>query len=150
MSNLTLTLTLSVASSCLRFFSQLTMSVTLCWLQIAPTASPEAVNLSARVPCSSWSFQSVVSVEVGTVDPGASGTPGTMSSDSLESFEEAHYDEYEYYNLEDYPAHSGGKGRSKKEMGRNVNRHCPAGHERKIAEKLYNSELKRKRAQSLS
>uniref|UniRef100_UPI00398E4771 nuclear protein 1b n=1 Tax=Pristiophorus japonicus TaxID=55135 RepID=UPI00398E4771 len=72
-----------------------------------------------------------------------------MSSDSLESFEEMHYDEYEYYNLADYPAHSGGKGKSKKEMGRNTNRHCPAGHERKITEKLYNSELKRKRARSL-
>ncbi|XP_067866120.1 nuclear protein 1b [Heterodontus francisci] len=73
-----------------------------------------------------------------------------MSCNSLESFEEAHYDEYEYYNLADYPAHSGRKGRSKKEMGQNTNRHSPAGHERKITEKLYNSELKRKRARSRS
>ncbi|XP_078404723.1 nuclear protein 2-like [Cetorhinus maximus] len=73
-----------------------------------------------------------------------------MSCNSLESFEEAHYDEYEYYNLADYPAHKGGKGRSKKERGRNTNRRCPAGHERKITEKLYNSQLKRKRARSRS
>ncbi|XP_020366527.2 nuclear protein 1b [Rhincodon typus] len=73
-----------------------------------------------------------------------------MSCNSLESFEEAHYDEYEYYNLADYPAHNGGKGRSKKESVRNTNRSCPAGHERKIMEKVYKSDLKRKRAQSSS
>ncbi|GCB81627.1 hypothetical protein scyTo_0022817 [Scyliorhinus torazame] len=73
-----------------------------------------------------------------------------MSRNSLESFEEAHYDEYEYYNLAEYSAHNGGKGRSKKERGRNTNQHCPAGHERKIMEKLYNSELKKKRTRSRS
>ncbi|XP_007906637.1 nuclear protein 1b [Callorhinchus milii] len=70
--------------------------------------------------------------------------------DSLDSFEEAHYDHYDYYNLQDYPVHSGGKGRSKREMEQNTNRPLPSGHERKIAEKLRNSEMKRKRARSLS
>uniref|UniRef100_A0A4W3ICF5 Nuclear protein 1 n=1 Tax=Callorhinchus milii TaxID=7868 RepID=A0A4W3ICF5_CALMI len=50
----------------------------------------------------------------------------------------------------DYPVHSGGKGRSKREMEQNTNRPLPSGHERKIAEKLRNSEMKRKRARSLS
>ncbi|XP_061753988.1 nuclear protein 1-like [Nerophis ophidion] len=58
------------------------------------------------------------------------------------SFEEAHYDQYDYYNLVEYSCHVGGKGRSKKETELNTNRHIPAGHERKIAGKLYNSELK--------
>uniref|UniRef100_A0A673GQT2 Nuclear protein 1b n=1 Tax=Sinocyclocheilus rhinocerous TaxID=307959 RepID=A0A673GQT2_9TELE len=68
----------------------------------------------------------------------------------LVSFEEANYDEYDYYNLEEYPCHAGGKGRSKKEIGMNTNRHCPAGHERKIAGKLQNSEIKRRRTKSSS
>ncbi|RVE63571.1 hypothetical protein OJAV_G00137630 [Oryzias javanicus] len=33
----------------------------------------------------------------------------------LASFEEAYYDQYDYYNLVDYSCHAGGKGRSKKE-----------------------------------
>lgn len=70
--------------------------------------------------------------------------------DRLVSFEEAHYDQYDYYNLEEYPCHAGGKGRSKKEIGLNTNRHCPAGHERKIAGKLQNSEIKRRRTKSSS
>ncbi|XP_078060655.1 nuclear protein 1b [Mustelus asterias] len=73
-----------------------------------------------------------------------------MSCNSLETFEEAHYDEYEYYNLADYTAHNGGKGRSKKERVCNTNRRCTAGHERKITEKLYKSQLKRKRVRSRS
>lgn len=68
----------------------------------------------------------------------------------LANFEEAHYDQYEYYNLDDYSCHAGGKGRTKKEIGLNTNRHCPAGHERKIAEKFRNSELKRRRTKSSS
>lgn len=70
--------------------------------------------------------------------------------DRLVSSEEANYDEYDYYNLEEYPSHAGGKGRSKKEIGLHTNRHSPAGHERKIAEKLQNSELKRRRTKSCS
>ncbi len=66
------------------------------------------------------------------------------------SFEEAIYDQYDYYNLEEYPCHAGGKGRSKKEIELNTNRHIPAGHERKIAGKLQNSEIKRRRTKSSS
>ena len=66
----------------------------------------------------------------------------------LACFEEAHYDQYEYYNLDEYPCHDRGKGRTKREIGLNTNRHSPAGHERKIAEKLQNSEMKRKRTKS--
>uniref|UniRef100_A0A8C9QPH6 Nuclear protein 1a n=1 Tax=Scleropages formosus TaxID=113540 RepID=A0A8C9QPH6_SCLFO len=70
--------------------------------------------------------------------------------DTLVSFEEEHYDQYEYYNLVEYPCHAGGKGRTKREIGLNTNRHCPAGHERKIAEKYHNSEVKRRRTKSCS
>lgn len=63
-------------------------------------------------------------------------------------FEEAHYDQYDYYNLEEYPCHAGGKGRTKREIGMNTNRHCPAGHERKITGKLQNSEMKRRRTRA--
>lgn len=70
--------------------------------------------------------------------------------DRFVSFEEAHYDQYDYYNLEEYPCHAGGKGRSKREIGMNTNRHCPAGHERKIMGKLHNSEMKRRRTKSSS
>ena len=62
----------------------------------------------------------------------------------LASFEEAHYDQYEYYNLVEYSCHARGKGRTKKEIELNTNRHCPAGHERKIAEKYHNTEINRK------
>ncbi|KAI5615567.1 nuclear protein 1, partial [Silurus asotus] len=65
-------------------------------------------------------------------------------------FEEAHYDQYDYYNLNEYPCHAAGKGRTKKEIGLNTNRHCPSGHERKIAENYRNCELKRKRTKSSS
>jgi len=70
--------------------------------------------------------------------------------DRLVSFEEAHYDQYDYYNLEEYPCHAGGKGRSKKEIELNTNRHSPAGHERKITEKLQNSEKRRRTKSSTS
>lgn len=83
------------------------------------------------------------------------------------SFEDQYYDEYEYYNLTDKYAGetsfswrsflnaakclcwficvtegSARKGRTKKEASENTNRHNPAGHERKIVEKLQNSEKK--------
>ncbi|XP_013875101.1 nuclear transcriptional regulator 1-like protein [Austrofundulus limnaeus] len=70
--------------------------------------------------------------------------------DRLASFEEAFYDQYDYYNLQEYPCHAGGKGRSKREMELNTNRHSPAGHERKIAEKFHNSQMKRRRTKSSS
>lgn len=68
----------------------------------------------------------------------------------LASFEEAYYDQYDYYNLLDYSCHAGGKGRTKREIELNTNRHCPAGHERKIAEKFHNSQMKRRRTKSSS
>uniref|UniRef100_A0A3Q0T3B0 Nuclear protein 1b n=1 Tax=Amphilophus citrinellus TaxID=61819 RepID=A0A3Q0T3B0_AMPCI len=59
-------------------------------------------------------------------------------------FEDEYYDEYEYYNLTDKYAGSARKGRTKKEASDNTNRPSPGGHERKIAEKLQNSEKKAK------
>ncbi|KAM9320468.1 nuclear protein 2 [Gastrophryne carolinensis] len=75
-----------------------------------------------------------------------------MSADveSLVVFEQDHYDEYDYYNLKEYGCGAGGKGRTKKEIEQNGNRHVPAGHERKIVEKLHNTELKRRRSRSSS
>ncbi|XP_063300665.1 nuclear protein 2 [Pelobates fuscus] len=69
-----------------------------------------------------------------------------MSTDleSLADFERDHYDRYEYYNLQEYGCGAGGKGRTKREIELNGNRHVPAGHERKIEEKLHNSEIKRR------
>ncbi|XP_026994770.1 nuclear protein 1b [Tachysurus fulvidraco] len=61
------------------------------------------------------------------------------------SFEDCYYDEYDYYNLTDrYTECASRKGRTKKEASCNTNRHNPAGHERKIVEKLQNSEKKAK------
>ncbi|XP_063076721.1 nuclear protein 1b [Engraulis encrasicolus] len=60
-------------------------------------------------------------------------------------FEETYYDEYEYYNLTDrYTGAPTRKGRTKKEASDNTNRQNPAGHERKITEKLQNAEKKDK------
>uniref|UniRef100_A0A3Q2Q1K3 Nuclear protein 1b n=1 Tax=Fundulus heteroclitus TaxID=8078 RepID=A0A3Q2Q1K3_FUNHE len=61
----------------------------------------------------------------------------------LSKFEEEHYDEYDCYNLTDKYG-SARKGRTKKEASENTNRQNPAGHERKIVEKLQNSEKKAK------
>lgn len=66
------------------------------------------------------------------------------------SFEEAYYDKYDYYNLREYSCHACGKGRTKREIELNTNRHSPAGHERKIAEKFFNSQMKRRRTKSSS
>ncbi|XP_072298843.1 nuclear protein 1b [Eucyclogobius newberryi] len=61
------------------------------------------------------------------------------------SFEEKYFDEYEYYNLSDkYTEGSARKGRSKKEASDNTNRPNPGGHERKIVEKLMNTEKNNK------
>ncbi|AWP19515.1 putative nuclear protein 1-like [Scophthalmus maximus] len=63
------------------------------------------------------------------------------------SFEDEYYDQYEYYNLTDkYTEGSARKGRTKKEASDNTNRPNPSGHERKIVEKLQNSEKKDKEA----
>ena len=74
----------------------------------------------------------------------------TTDMEGLVSLEEAYYDQYDYYNLLEYPCHAGGKGRTKREIELNTNRHCPSGHERKIAEKYHNSEMKRRRTKSSS
>ncbi|XP_061702365.1 nuclear protein 1b [Syngnathoides biaculeatus] len=61
------------------------------------------------------------------------------------NFEEQYYDQYEYYNLSDkYAVGASRKGRTKKEASDNTNRPSPTGHERKVAEKLHNSEQKNK------
>lgn len=82
------------------------------------------------------------------------------------SFEEEYYDQYDYYNLTDKYAGeprpqvspdrsscltcvsstegSARKGRTKKEASDNTNRPSPSGHERKLVEKLQNSEKKSK------
>ncbi|KAL4658359.1 nuclear protein 1-like [Arapaima gigas] len=61
------------------------------------------------------------------------------------TFEERYYDQYEYYNLtERYCGGASRKGRTKREASCNTNRPCPAGHERKIAEKLRRSERRSK------
>ncbi|KAJ8253544.1 hypothetical protein COCON_G00201560 [Conger conger] len=61
------------------------------------------------------------------------------------TFEEHYYDEYEYYNLTDrYSGGASRKGRSKREASCNTNKPNPAGHERKITEKLRNTEKRSK------
>ena len=58
---------------------------------------------------------------------------------------EAYFDEYDHYNFDDnvINPHSR-KGRTKKEAGQNTNRFNPGGHERKMVEKLMNTERNRK------
>ncbi|XP_001363260.2 nuclear protein 2 [Monodelphis domestica] len=67
----------------------------------------------------------------------------------LANFEEEHYDCYDYYNLREYPIRGPGwsKGRTRRERELRTNRPVPAGHERKIAQKLYNSQRKRRQRQ---
>ncbi|XP_048848083.1 nuclear protein 1b [Brienomyrus brachyistius] len=61
------------------------------------------------------------------------------------TFEANYYDEYDYYNLTDrYCGGASRKGRTKREADCNTNRPSPAGHERKIAEKLQNSKRREK------
>ncbi|XP_062919088.1 nuclear protein 1b [Mobula hypostoma] len=61
------------------------------------------------------------------------------------TFEQEYYDKYDYYNLNEAEYGGGSrKGRSKKEASEHTNRHSPAGHERKLAAKLQQSERKRK------
>uniref|UniRef100_A0A8C8RES4 Uncharacterized protein n=1 Tax=Pelusios castaneus TaxID=367368 RepID=A0A8C8RES4_9SAUR len=58
-------------------------------------------------------------------------------------------DPYEWYHVRDWSGPrgpgSGGKGRSRRERELRTNRSLPAGHERKIAQKLRNSQAKRRR-----
>ena len=60
---------------------------------------------------------------------------------------EAHFDEYEHYNIDqDKYVNSGhgGKQRSKKEISEHTNQNDPSGHTRKIANKFHNTENNRK------
>ncbi|CAM4575758.1 unnamed protein product [Lepidochelys kempii] len=62
---------------------------------------------------------------------------------------EARFDPYEWYNVREWSGPrgpgSGGKGRSRRERELRTNRYLPAGHERKLAQKLRNSQAKRRR-----
>ncbi|XP_028670618.1 nuclear protein 1b [Erpetoichthys calabaricus] len=62
-------------------------------------------------------------------------------------FEGRYFDQYDYYSLTDRycQASSSRKGRSKKEADENTNKPSPAGHERKIANKLQQSDKKGKK-----
>ena len=56
---------------------------------------------------------------------------------------EDHFDEFEHYNYDqekEMKSGHSGKQRSKKEAEQHTNQHNPAGHERKIANKLINAE----------
>lgn len=56
-----------------------------------------------------------------------------------------YFDEYDYYNFDRKvvePATR--KGRTKREASQNTNRPNPAGHERKVVQKLINTERRRR------
>lgn len=54
---------------------------------------------------------------------------------------ERYFDEYDYFNFErKYTEPQSRKGRSKRESEQNTNRQIPAGHERKVSQKLQNAE----------
>merc|ERR1711962_1501566 len=58
---------------------------------------------------------------------------------------ERYFDEYDYYNFDrKYTEPQCRKGRSKKESEQNTNRHNPAGHERKVAQKFQNADKNKK------
>ncbi|XP_050785502.1 nuclear protein 2 [Gopherus flavomarginatus] len=79
---------------------------------------------------------------LGAAGPQKAAPPGAEEA-------EARYDPYEWYNVREWSGPrgpgSGGKGRSRRERELRTNRHLPAGHERKIAQKLRNSQAKRRR-----
>ena len=57
-----------------------------------------------------------------------------------------YFDEYDHYNFDrKFVEPQTRKGRSKRESEMNTNRHVPAGHERKVVQKLQNSAEKNKR-----
>ena len=57
---------------------------------------------------------------------------------------EAFFDEYDYYNFDENVINCHArKGRTKKECCQNTNRFNPGGHERKMVEKLRNTERNR-------
>lgn len=63
--------------------------------------------------------------------------------------EEEFYDCPDYYYLRDFPACGAGriKGRTRRERELRTNWLVPGGHERKIAQKLLNSQRKRRQRQ---
>lgn len=126
----------------LHIYSQKVKNLTLCLVLPMPSRDSMYINTAWRhlFTCSRLCLQWNVLLRL------------QMATDMerLASFEEAYYDQYDYYNLIDYSCHAGGKGRSKKEVELNTNRHSPAGHERKIAEKYHNSQVKRRRTKSSS
>ncbi|XP_008247879.1 nuclear protein 2 [Oryctolagus cuniculus] len=65
------------------------------------------------------------------------------------SYEEEPYDCLDYYYLRDFPARGAGrsKGRTRREQQLRSNRLLPAGHERKITQKLLNGQRKRRQRQ---
>ncbi|XP_030392756.1 nuclear protein 2 [Gopherus evgoodei] len=79
---------------------------------------------------------------LGAAGPQKAAPPGAEEA-------EARYDPYEWYNVREWSGPrgpgSGGKGRSRRERELRTNRYLPAGHERKIAQKLRNSQAKRRR-----
>ncbi|XP_038231165.1 nuclear protein 2 [Dermochelys coriacea] len=79
--------------------------------------------------------------------PDAARPPQAAPPEAEEA--EARYDPYERYNVREWSGPrgpgSGGKGRSRRERELRTNRYLPAGHERKLAQKLRNSQAKRRR-----
>lgn len=62
---------------------------------------------------------------------------------------ERYFDEYDYFNFDrKYVEPQCRKGRSKKECEQNTNRHVPAGHERKVAQKYQNADKNKKAKES--
>lgn len=58
---------------------------------------------------------------------------------------EKYFDEYDHYNFDrKFVEPQTRKGRSKRESAMNTNRHVPAGHERKVSQKLQNAAEKSK------
>uniref|UniRef100_A0A8C0GXL1 Nuclear protein 2, transcriptional regulator n=1 Tax=Chelonoidis abingdonii TaxID=106734 RepID=A0A8C0GXL1_CHEAB len=83
------------------------------------------------------------SAGLGPARPQEAAPPGAEEA-------EARYDPYEWYNVREWGGPrgpgSGGKGRSRRERELRTNRYLPAGHERKIAQKLRNSQAKRRQS----
>ncbi|XP_040829704.1 nuclear protein 2 [Ochotona curzoniae] len=65
------------------------------------------------------------------------------------SLEEEPDDCLDYYYLRDFPARGAGrsKGRTRREQQLRSRRPLPAGHERKIAQRLFNGQRKRRQRQ---
>ncbi|XP_065274181.1 nuclear protein 2 [Emys orbicularis] len=84
-------------------------------------------------------------LDAASARPQKAAPPGAEEPEEAE----ARYDPYEWYNVREWSGPrgpgSGGKGRSRRERELRTNRYLPAGHERKIAQKLRNSQAKRRR-----